>query len=78
MGSTPFGSHTRLSVKKLKEIGQVLHHCTKLAVLDYCQLCVSTYFQFSSLIASTYVITCEISNQGVCEDYILRLNAKLV
>ena len=35
-------------------------------------------FQFSSLIASTDVITCEISNQGVCEDYILRLNAKLV
>ena len=44
----------------------------------YCQLCVPTYFQFSSLIASTDVSTCEISNQGVCEDYILRLNATLV
>ena len=45
--------------------------------LHYCQLCVPTYLQFSSLIASTDVSTCEISNQGVCEDYILRLNATL-
>ena len=44
----------------------------------YCQLCVPTYFQFSSLIASTDISTCEISNQGVCEDYILRLNATFV
>ena len=44
---------------------------------QHCQLCVRIYSQFSSLFASTDVNKCEIRNQGVYEDYILRLNAKL-
>ena len=41
----------------------------------YCQLCIPTNLQFSSLFASTVVRKCEIRNQGVHEDYISRLHA---
>ena len=44
---------------------------------NYCQLCIPTYLQFSSLFALTVFSKCEIRDQGVREDYISGLNALL-
>ena len=43
----------------------------------YCQLCIPTSLQFSSLFAPTDINKLEIRNQGTCEDYISRLHALL-
>ena len=43
----------------------------------YCQLCVPTYLEFSSLFTLTNVSKWEIGNQRAQEDYILKINVSL-
>ena len=84
--STPFRENSNGSVHtiRLRQHQQLLYSPIEFFTniqgwqyWHYCQLCVPTYLQFSSLFITTDVSKYEIRNQWVYDYYILRPNATL-